>query len=249
MRGEDPGTPRLRHDHDGSPPHARGRHKNAQRRVRQTRITPACAGKTSTPKPPTSARRDHPRMRGEDALVELAVGRRRGSPPHARGRRTQLWRPRFCRGITPACAGKTKDKTHAWDDDADHPRMRGEDFTRRPGTSTSAGSPPHARGRRVAETENRGRPGITPACAGKTTMEPRRDRRRGEDVGFELRRHRERGSPPHARGRRRLRRRRRRVEGITPACAGKTICRTSSRCSSTDHPRMRGEDISMIEYG
>ena len=90
---------------------------------------------------------------------------------------------------------------------------------------------------------------ITPACAGKTGFEwpvggeeGDHPRMRGEDLGRLLVRHQRGGSPPHARGRPGqgactvLERR------ITPACAGKTICRTSLRCSSTDHPRMRGED-------
>ena len=55
------------------------------------------------------------------------------------------------------------------------------------------------------------------------------------------------GSPPHARGR---------LEGdhlivrytrITPACAGKTMRRTSRSTLRRDHPRMRGEDLSVAQ--
>ena len=49
------------------------------------------------------------------------------------------------------------------------------------------------------------------------------------------------GSPPHARGKVGALRLLRELEGITPACAGKsdTICQTCTECE--DHPRMRGE--------
>ena len=32
------------------------------------------------------------------------------------------------------------------------------------------------------------------------------------------------------------------MQGITPACAGKTAVQTGSKSRSKDHPRMRGED-------
>ena len=50
------------------------------------------------------------------------------------------------------------------------------------------------------------------------------------------------GSPPHARGRRRTWRQPSVRRRITPACAGKTLTRSSGRSSASDHPRMRGED-------
>ena len=50
------------------------------------------------------------------------------------------------------------------------------------------------------------------------------------------------GSPPHARGRRRLSRSRKPHWRITPACAGKTGDARHVGCLGEDHPRMRGED-------
>ena len=72
-------------------------------------------------------------------------------------------------------------------------------------------------------------PGITPACAGKTTG-------RSEDLGPSI------GSPPHARGRPADALRHRRGRRITPACAGKTNASVAPVISIPDHPRMRGED-------
>ena len=172
-------------------------------------------------------------MRGEDSLRSQVRRRRRGSPPHARGR---PWKAGGCMKIiriTPACAGKTTALHGARQRDTDHPRMRGEDSS--------------------STEEVSSRFGITPACAGKTgdvglrkSLLTDHPRMRGEDAlvgeqGPEL----VNGSPPHARGRRtkppnppsRL--------GITPACAGKTPQGASDHGSARDHPRMRGEDLSL----
>ena len=53
----------------------------------------------------------------------------------------------------------------------------------------------------------------------------------------------EQGSPPHARGRLAAQLFQAEGYGITPACAGKTAFTPSSPFSTTDHPRMRGEDL------
>ena len=90
-------------------------------------ITPACAGKSSS-------------------SIAIATSQP-GSPPHVRGKASNL---RFCR----QCEG-------------DHPRMCGE---KRPGGHRAGvvqGSPPHVRGK-VHDQEIYARlAGITPACAGK----------------------------------------------------------------------------------
>ena len=153
----------------GSPPHARGRHENTAKTRTPQRITPACAGKTSTALRMALLTGDHPRMRGEDAVV-FAISDGNGR-------------------ITPACAGKTVacpvSVGRAWD----HPRMRGEDLAVKAGEGIDPGSPPHARGRlrRIGRFRLRGR--ITPACAGKTLHADRVSRQegdhprmRGEDV-------------------------------------------------------------------
>ena len=109
--------------------------------------------------------------------------------------------------------------------------MRGED----PATSLknveTAGSPPHARGRRRHLRDEHERLRITPACAGKTnasTADPKcsqdHPRMRGEDVRGRLARCTKLGSPPHARGR--------------------LILSTQDLDADLDHPRMRGEDSS-----
>ena len=147
MRGEDVRTLNVDGEPWGSPPHARGRRINAVVRIKHARITPACAGKTLDSGDDVLAVIHHPRMRGEDTNAWETHNENGGSPPHARGRPGEAHCLRKGQGITPACAGKTQTRRIPPKDDADHPRMRGEDerFERLP--CGLVGSPPHARGR------------------------------------------------------------------------------------------------------
>ena len=148
MRGEDNCCSFRNKGASGSPPHARGRPKARSRVVRGTRITPACAGKTTMFTNIMADRKDHPRMRGEDLLLNIALTQPLGSPPHARGRQQISAASKPPTRITPACAGKTPmfRLNRRWK--TDHPRMRGEDC------GTPSGGSLRTR--------------ITPACAGKT---------------------------------------------------------------------------------
>ena len=71
---------------------------------------------------------------------------------------------------------------------------------------------------------------------------------RGEDPMGDKLRVQTRGSPPHARGRRRPILSVWPVARITPACAGKTRPRQSEDSTVADHPRMRGEDPMTTAY-
>ena len=209
MRGEDCPSAPSGSLGCGSPPHARGRQSAMQESFIDSRITPACAGKTLKRMMAANPGRDHPRMRGEDRMVERRFGESLGSPPHARGRhRRSCWTPEGF-SITPACAGKTRRGHRPGDRCRDHPRMRGEDVGFAVVVGGFVGSPPHARGRPLARASDASSAGITPACAGKT---PEGDlereifgdhpRMRGEDIHLNVKAVNEQGSPPHARGRR-----------------------------------------------
>ena len=89
-------------------------------------------------------------MRGEDVFRKLANFLDDGSPPHARGRPS-----------TNGCLAISY---------LDHPRMRGEDLLVDLLNIALVGSPPHARGRRCRPTAHVCASGITPACAGKTSI-------------------------------------------------------------------------------
>ena len=172
-------------------------------------------------------------------------------------------------GITPACAGKRHQRPGKVLRRQDHPRMRGEKarlicasasvrgspphargkeaVISAPG-SPGAGSPPHARGKVFRVFHLRWPSGITPACAGKSTMVPGHatgmedhPRMRGEKsqviTVFSVRG----GSPPHARGKDLPPYHLLPMLPITPACAGKRHQQISLVHPSGDHPRMRGE--------
>ena len=189
-------------------------------------------------------------MRGEDLGMENDDAWEAGSPPHARGRQgndMQAWSPV---GITPACAGKTPLTCMAISSPGDHPRMRGEDLSRRFVFAGVVGSPPHARGRR-----SRGR--------GHLRVVVDHPRMRGEDNGRLADDARSAGSPPHARGRLYARladciafwdHPRMRGEdhtahhiplkntGSPPHARGRRFAQVQTAASNADHPRMRGED-------
>ena len=171
-----------------------------------------------------------------------------GSPPPARGARTGIGDSMRRQGITPACAGSTR----TFDVDLrcrrDHPRLRGEHSLGRGRAPLVEGSPPPARGARLRSGLARRRPGITPACAGSTRQRhppswPARDhpRLRGEHTLHRIGLSGQKGSPPLARGAPLVGRRRDRVPGITPACAGSTGRSTATPGLGRDHPRLRGE--------
>ena len=158
--------------------------------------------------------------------------------------------------ITPACAGKTPAETLICHLPPDHPRMRGEDGSHDPGSCCVPGSPPHARGRHGPGVPMRRGRRITPACAGKTgcyllqrSYHWDHPRMRGEDWCGGNSECSEEGSPPHARGRQSRRVREVAWERITPACAGKTRAALRQLARGGDHPRMRGEDLSIIFHG
>ena len=182
-------------------------------------------------------------MRGEDLAHEVVEEIRKGSPPHARGRRFRSLPMWTGRGITPACAGKTSSSTSGRPATEDHPRMRGEDFEHGRKTKLSDGSPPHARGRPFSPLLDVYAVRITPACAGKTsgTWQCCRQcgdhpRMRGEDTELENLSYTWGGSPPHARGRPGCGGRLAGTVGITPACAGKTSELIHYSATSTGSP-------------
>lgn len=64
---------------------------------------------------------------------------------------------------------------------------------------------------------------------------------RGEKIFFEILFGKNRGSPPHARGKEPSHHAHMVVVRITPAYAGKSPAGPARPCTDTDHPRMRGE--------
>ena len=107
-------------------------------------------------------------MRGEKCTHLAVSGAAWGSPPHARGKAYRRVGDVDPFGITPACAGKRSGQRRYTAGIWDHPRMRGEKYNNFYRINDYQGSPPHARGKEIAEIGKIDPSGITPACAGKS---------------------------------------------------------------------------------
>ena len=168
MRGEKDGSGVIKWQLLGSPPHARGKVLPAPSIRCKTRITPACAGKSSCSFPQSARYKDHPRMRGEKLIFKWSEVQIKGSPPHARGKGQQSKSRQVETGITPACAGKSIINVTNLLINGDHPRMRGEKNADGNYERHKQGSPPHARGKVSKQDPPDKDVRITPACAGKS---------------------------------------------------------------------------------
>ena len=152
-------------------------------------------------------------------------------------------------GITPAHAGKTGGRSGRAGRCGDHPRACGENLARHKKTGGATGSPPRMRGKQLLADFVVCALRITPACAGKTpeslsshfptTNHPRVC---GENYSWDIDKRCDYGSPPRVRGKPAPRSLPSKSPRITPACAGKTKKCARRILSSTDHPRVCGEN-------
>ena len=213
----------------GSPPHLRGKQQQVLENFELFRITPAPAGKTIALYDVAKTKQDHPRTCGENHLPPNQPLSQSGSPPHLRGKQFIIRRKSIMIRITPAPAGKTLTISVLEVVERDHPRTCGENYAAGVEIPTSAGSPPHLRGKHdffvIYHTNN----GITPAPAGKTSLSSTlvncfKDHPRtcGENQSRLSRNISDWGSPPHLRGKRFLDNQKYVGVRITPAPAGKT---------------------------
>ena len=170
-------------------------------------------------------------MRGEKVFANTIVACSSGSSPHARGKDINSFFWVIAARIIPACAGKRIYDSFGDNKPQDHPRMRGEKWSRSSTMLMYLGSSPHARGKvrdgRRIVLQCR----IIPACAGKSSLY------RPEAPSFQ--------DHPRMRGEKSttivlatlsLR--------IIPACAGKRYQAEQFLHFLQDHPRMRGEKLS-----
>ena len=111
---------------------------------------------------------DHPRLRGEYAILPNSMVCPIGSSPPARGIPGQRDYTTESRRIIPACAGNTQCKLNCSCNSWDHPRLRGEYSQRACYHSSRQGSSPPARGILSSPHLVKVVLGIIPACAGNT---------------------------------------------------------------------------------
>ena len=233
---------------EGSSPHTRGAPPRGRPAPGSTGIIPAYAGSTFPSLASTSARRDHPRIRGEHTAVSIAKGEAGGSSPHTRGARSAPASPTSNARIIPAYAGSTPCRLRLSGRLPDHPRIRGEHRRARFPPSIRGGSSPHTRGALDVPRLDLLRVRIIPAYAGSTgaerlTYDKTGDhpRIRGEHPMLPMMVWNVIGSSPHTRGARSTGRRYAAASGIIPAYAGSTPCLPCARPRPADHPRIRGE--------
>ena len=133
-------------------------------------ITPACAGITTDVQISLTKMEDHPRVCGNYQERSELIGRWGGSPPRVRELLVWCDTDGDCDGITPACAGITLENHHAQHDSQDHPRVCGNYSSWQAVYLGLLGSPPRVRELLLSFAAERGTRGITPACAGITTL-------------------------------------------------------------------------------
>ena len=134
-------------------------------------ITPAYAGKSHTCSIGFPALQDHPRVCGEKYPSEQHGVRTMGSPLRVRGKAGLSHGCLVLVGITPARAGKRVLclglPVLRWD----HPRVCGEKLSTTSTDIHPAGSPPPVRGKDFSMNPKSCRAGITPPCAGKSSIQ------------------------------------------------------------------------------
>ena len=233
----------------GSSPLTRGKLRAPQLRAADPRLIPAHAGKTRTDSRCCSARRAHPRSRGENDTGFTAEQVAEGSSPLTRGKLLSCSDGSQSARLIPAHAGKTGRGHTPTARAGAHPRSRGENGLGLRTTRNTLGSSPLTRGKHPTPPRRVGERGLIPAHAGKTRgLRQSTDgawahpRSRGENYGVEIELAPGYGSSPLTRGKRPglglvLRR-----PGLIPAHAGKTpYVATVSRAPSGSSPLTRGK--------
>ena len=125
-RGEHAADTDFELEQDGSSPLARGTPIGRQPQQPELRFIPAGAGNTCRCRSGTCPGPDHPRWRGEHAVVAAMVPSPDGSSPLARGTPVDELRFHAHRRFIPAGAGNTPWKPPCRSPATVHPRWRGE---------------------------------------------------------------------------------------------------------------------------
>ena len=234
----------------GSPPRMRGKVRWLSGLSGTPGITPAYAGKRSSPWGEHGCNGDHPRVCGEKFFSFTVVCRPAGSPPRMRGKGESACTGPCLPGITPAYAGKSPCGTRKGWSQKDHPRVCGEKVWRTSSGTCSRGSPPRMRGKVLLRILRVSGMGITPAYAGKSEGCEGQDCSKQDHPRVCGEKHIVggllvflQGSPPRMRGKVFEDFHNSGGVRITPAYAGK---RTRWRAGQTyykDHPRVCGEKL------
>ena len=152
----------------GSSPRVRGKPDLTCQVILLCGLIPACAGKTRWALPALSVDGAHPRVCGENFLVDLVSEALAGSSPRVRGKPRRARAYRSGVRLIPACAGKTTRVVPTVPSVRAHPRVCGENSRPDPHLRQPLGSSPRVRGKLPVFLNSGLVRGLIPACAGKT---------------------------------------------------------------------------------
>ena len=247
--GENQGSTSSSAPGKGSSPRVRGKPLAYPQLLHDTRLIPACAGKTSRRCGGSWVPGAHPRVCGENGWLSRDWLYPLGSSPRVRGKQetAEVLGPR--RRLIPACAGKTSTSPTPSRSRSAHPRVCGENRYIPGGDTGVQGSSPRVRGKPRAWFTTRNTEGLIPACAGKTTRLSSttpaawaHPRVCGENRGCGSPYDPGAGSSPRVRGKRSRGGSDSIENRLIPACAGKTLIAPINRFpSSGSSPRVRGK--------
>ena len=156
----------------GSSPLTRGKPRFPWPRATPCGLIPAHAGKTQPRRRRHSARRAHPRSRGENERGDLAALFTGGSSPLTRGKPLPDPDSPLTMRLIPAHVGKTAGLPQGPDRGWAHPRSRGENGHCVPDFEAGVGSSPLTRGKLFGGDLLIICHRLIPAHAGKTRFHP-----------------------------------------------------------------------------
>ncbi len=230
----------------GPPPRTRGTRSHPGRDAQRTGTTPAYAGNAVGRASRWSWGRDHPRVRGERGRGTRQLFVPWGPPPRTRGTRQVRDHELAAHGTTAPRSWPRSDAGR------DHPRVRGERAGYLAGRGLGAGPPPRTRGTHPRSEPGQVPDGTTPAYAGNASGASSRrwfrwdhPRVRGERARISAQCPSASGPPPRTRGTHGRAERVGQAAGTTPAYAGNAGTRMSALDTPRDHPRVRGERLSL----
>ena len=214
----------------GSSPRGRGKRRRSEGPVSSPRLIPAWAGKTPADRRGGPRVKAHPRVGGENDDTggeSRVIG---GSSPRGRGKLLHLICQFQVRRLIPAWAGKTRAFGRFFRRRRAHPRVGGENAAAQVRADGHGGSSPRGRGKLLPMLECATVGRLIPAWAGKTPppatpsdASPAHPRVGGENASVAKGLQTLSGSSPRGRGKPRRDRNSRRLRGLIPAWAGKTL--------------------------
>ena len=147
----------------------RGKRVRCHPARRTTRNIPAYAGKTVVGASPQGGRQEHPRVCGENGVIEAFLGDQHGTSPRMRGKLNAVrYHNQGLRNI-PAYAGKTVRVLGPKGRSAEHPRVCGENHWATFIELLEQGTSPRMRGKPTIAHVRQSCTRNIPAYAGKTS--------------------------------------------------------------------------------